>query len=159
MDILLVCSGNTCRSAMAEGLLKEILIGYELDRNYYVCSAGISTTDGLPATQNAITAAGEFGSDISLHKSKQITKAAIDSADLILCMTQSHKNSVQSFAPESEDKTYTLAEYVASSPDESDYEIDDPYGGDIEEYQACAEDLNELLETLAEKLEAEEEND
>ena len=54
---------------MAEGLLKDILIAYGLD-DYYVSSAGISTIDGLPASHNAITAAGELGVDVSLHSSK-----------------------------------------------------------------------------------------
>lgn len=154
MDILMVCTGNTCRSAMAEGLLKDVLAAYGLDE-HYVTSAGISTVDGLPASQNAVSAAGELGSDISLHTSKQITKSAVISADLILCMTEGQKDYLLNHIEEGNGKTYTLAEFV----EESDMEISDPFGGDMEEYRECIADINMLVEKLAEKLDLGEIND
>lgn len=154
MNILFVCTGNTCRSPMAEGLMK-ILLKKQNQNEIYVSSAGVSACDGLFASTNAQIAAKNRGADISLHSSRRVDKHMLASADLILCMTKSHKNQLCSMFSDYKNKIYTLPEYVhcncyadSTGPDE----ISDPFGGDIEEYEKCASDLECLLVKLLEKV-------
>ena len=138
MNILLVCTGNTCRSPMAEGILKAILPGH------CVSSAGIMAQEGAGASENAIKTAMEKGIDISGHKARNLTKELVLDADLILCMTQGHKSMIEGV----KDKCFTLSEYAGKSGD-----VSDPFGKDIEEYRACFAQLEELLGIIAEKIE------
>ena len=147
MNILFVCSGNTCRSPMAEGLLSAML--KELDiSNIYVSSAGLFTSDGIFPSHNAQAAAGEFGADISLQQSRQFNQNIADNADVILCMTRTHKRHILEGFAISSDKVFTVAEYAL----ENDEDIPDPFGGDLETYMKCAEDLMFLLEAISERL-------
>lgn len=147
MNVLFVCSGNTCRSPMAEGLLGAILKEADVS-DIYVSSAGIFTAGGIFPSHNAQTAAGEFGADISLHQSRQIDPNIANGADIILCMTREHKHHVLEQFGDTAGRVFTLAEYAL----ENDEDIADPFGGDLETYMKCAEDLMFLLETISERL-------
>ena len=140
MNILLICTGNTCRSAMAEGILKCLAEGRS---DIYISSAGISTTDGLQPTANAIHAADEKEADISMHQSRQLSAAMMDSADVVLCMTAYHKEVLYKFYPHYKEKIRMLGEK----------DIEDPFGGDIDIYRKCASDLMYLLEEYLEEIE------
>lgn len=155
MNILFVCTGNTCRSPMAEGIMKLLLKNKNL-AEVYVSSAGVAACDGLYASTNAQIAALGRGADISLHSSRQANGNILSCADLVLCMTPSHKSGLCSAFPQFKDKIFTLPEYVCSDSESSPPEIADPFGCDIQVYEKCAADIEYLLVLLLEKLEADE---
>ena len=142
MNILFICTGNTCRSAMAAAIMDKI--AQERDLDIRIESAGVAAFDGESASTNAIEALEKYDIDLSYHRSKQVTEELIKQSDLILAMTASHK---QVLEPVAGDKTFTLTEYVGAVGD-----ISDPYGGDLETYENTAEELYSLLNRLADKL-------
>ena len=147
MNILMVCTGNTCRSPMAQALLEQKCNERGLD--VYVSSAGISTADGLLASNNAVIAVGELECDISLHTSREITSADINSADIILTMTEAQRDAIR--VGLGEDKVYTIGEFIGTP----EVEVCDPFGEDIDVYRECAMQLDEMLEEVADRLEDE----
>ncbi|CCQ94989.1 Low molecular weight protein-tyrosine-phosphatase ywlE [[Clostridium] ultunense Esp] len=145
MKVLFVCTGNTCRSPMAEALLRH-LVGDEME----VKSAGILAFEGSPASPHAIQVMEERGIELN-HTARQIDEPLMSWADLILTMTIGHKRSLQNHFPQYTDKVFTLKEYAHSlsqdgsiSPD-SPLDIDDPFGGDVEQYRKAAQDIEEAL--------------
>lgn len=145
MNILFVCTGNTCRSPMAEGILKSMLS--EKD-NIQVLSGGIFAPQGAGASENAILAMREKGIDISAHTAQNINSDVIGESDLILAMTSSHKQMIiAAFGDEARDKVYTVCEYA-----DTDGDISDPYGGDIECYKMCADMLEDAIGKIYDKI-------
>lgn len=137
MNIVFVCTGNICRSPMAEGLFKKLL--GERGREDITCSsAGLAAPEGSPASINAKIAAQELGVDISEHRSRLLTRAIARDADMIVCMTQEHYDVLNRIIPE--EKLYILSGG-----------IDDPYGCDLEVYRACAEKIKNSLPALLDR--------
>lgn len=137
MNILLVCTGNTCRSPMAAGLLQKAL------PEHSVSSAGIYAQDGMGASENAVAAAAEKGIDLSAHRARRITAELLKESDLILCMTTVHKAMLEQRGV----KCATLGEYAGTSE-----EVQDPFGGNLERYRACIEQLEGLINIIAGKV-------
>lgn len=134
MRVVFVCTGNTCRSPMAEGFLKHICDNLEvISRGLYVPFA-----DG--ASLYSINAMRKYDIDISNHTSSQLTVGDCDDADIIITMTSSHKNTILSAYPKYADKTFTLSEYAGEDGD-----ISDPYGQDFAAYEACAKMIFNLI--------------
>lgn len=146
MDILLVCTGNTCRSSMAEGIFNQILA--ENDDDVHVTSAGISVYVSTPASEEAIRVTEDMGIDISDHMSTQINEQMVHDADLILVMTLSHKNILIDIFPDYSEKIYTLLEYAYGSDDD----IADPFGMDYDAYRECAVEIKGAIEKVYEKI-------
>ena len=142
MNILFVCTGNTCRSAMAAAIMNKIAV--ETDLDVRIDSAGIFANEGQRASENAVKAAAELGADLSEHTAKQITGELINASDIILTMTEAHK---QMLLPLAKDKVYTLLEYAALDGD-----IHDPYGGDLDVYRECAGEIYNALLKIGGKI-------
>ena len=142
MNILFVCTGNTCRSAMAAAILNKIAVENDLDVR--IESAGIFAVGGDRASENAVKALKKYDIDLSEHRAQPLSEDLLDKSDLILTMTGAHKQLLLQFAP---DKVYTLMEYSGSEGD-----IPDPYGGDLDEYEETAQALYDALVDVAEKL-------
>ncbi len=142
MNILFVCTGNTCRSPMAAAIMDKIAVENDLD--VFIESAGIFAHEGEGASENAVAALRKMNIDLTGHRTQPITEDLIKSCDLILTMTEGHKKLLEPLAG---DKVHTLLEYVGSEGD-----ISDPYGGDLEEYEETAREIYDALVDVAEKL-------
>lgn len=144
--ILFVCTGNTCRSPLAEHLLKAMA----KDR-YEVKSAGIAAFDGDAAAEHVHQVLQEKGITIT-HRAQPVTPELIDWADLVLTMTKQHERILQESFPEQVEKIVALKAYVMEQ--ETNLDVADPFGGSLEVYRQTRNELEELLERLIEKEES-----
>ena len=144
--ILFVCSGNACRSPMAEGLLKKKLYP-EFLKKVEIESAGTLGLIGSSATPMAIQVAQEKGVDISSHQSKPLTKELIEKADLILVMADHHKEFLRNNFPNSIDKVFLLTEFDKKDEDNLQEfpSIPDPIGENLSFYRKVIEQIDREL--------------
>ena len=145
--ILFVCSGNTCRSPLAEALAREILPG-RLDFKVEIASAGTSAVDGVPASQHSIEVARAHGIDLSTHRSRPLNGAMVRSADLIVTMGVRHRDSVGEVDPDSLESTFLLTNFS----DRHHGDIPDPIGASHDVYQQTFLVIRECIEAMAIKL-------
>ena len=101
-QIIFICTGNTCRSPMAEGLFRAH--NGEEKTGLTAASAGLYTENGLPASANAVAAAGERGADLSAHRSRQLTAEMAENAKYLVCMTGAHYDRLCELFPDCADK-------------------------------------------------------
>ena len=119
--ILFVCTGNTCRSSMAENMMRKMLEDAgEGTKGIRVISAGTAAAKGQGASKHAIQVMQEKNIDLHKHRATPLTKALIDQADLILTMTRNHKFQVLSIAPDASQRTFTLKEYAGRFGDDKE---------------------------------------
>ena len=177
-SILVVCSGNICRSPVAEGLLRRGVqrrFGAEAPE---VSSAGTIGLEGSSATQESVQAAGERGVDISTHVARRLTDAMVQRADLVVCMAAEHRAEIEQRVPAAIDRTFTLKELTRLLEDDApaapqgegtlaaraaaaaatrrtggsanpyDEDIVDPLGMPLETYRAIAWELDEWIERM-----------
>ncbi len=134
--LLFVCTGNTCRSPMAEALAAEIL-GSEVKAS----SAGLGAWDAEEASPQAIKAMRERGFDLSRHRARRLSRSMVLEADFIIPMTKSQEQMLKEEYPEFAEKIRRLAAWAVSEAD-----VCDPWGGSVAEYRACALQIAEYLE-------------
>lgn len=127
---------------MAAAIMEKIAVENDLD--VLIESAGLFANVGGKASENAVKALDEMGIDLTFHQTKPITEELIEKSDLILTMTEAHKELLKPIAG---NDVYTLKEYGGGSGD-----ISDPYGGDIEEYRETAREIYDALVDVAEKI-------
>jgi protein-tyrosine-phosphatase len=140
-SILIVCTANICRSPMAEVLLRRKLEAEEVPGTWRVSSAGTWAEDGYPASEHGVRVMAERGLDTSEHRSRSVTEAMLQSADLVLTMTAAHAESLRAEFPAYGFKVHRLTE-MAAMP----YDVADPYGGALSEYRRTADELAYLIE-------------
>lgn len=149
--ILFVCTGNTCRSPMAEALFRKMLADRlhcddeELpSRGYLVLSAGLATTPGMPASEQAVDLLREAGMDLTGHQSQAATAELLNVADHVITMTRSHRESIGARYPEILHRVRLL------SPAGKD--VSDPFGGGRDEYVRCRDEIQTYLVSLLDQL-------
>jgi len=143
-SILLLCTGNSCRSVMAEGLFKKYLKDSGKG-DIEVASAGIMAIDGFPPTDETISVMKDSGVDVSGYKSKRLTSDLINKSDLVLVMEDIHKDFVIRMDPSAEGKVHLLKKYGANNKrkyPEGDG-VPDPIGRPIDFYKLSLEIIKE----------------
>lgn len=142
MKITFVCTGNTCRSSMAEALARRWLeTNAPGCMNIQVESAGLAAYPGSLASPQAVEVMGLAGIDLGAHRARQFSADMAEKSDLILTMTAGHKRVLTEKFPAAAGKTYTLAEFAGREP----LDIPDPIGRPVEVYEKCAREIRELV--------------
>lgn len=149
MTILVVCTGNTCRSPMAGAILMDLLrnkfqVPSDAPSPVFVGTAGISAFPGSPASPNAKVAMKQRGLSLADHSSSPVTQHAIDQADWVLAMTQSHRAAIIDAMPEIAAKVHLVS---AGNGD-----VSDPFGGSQAVYDACADQIEGFLGTWVDRV-------
>ena len=146
MEILFVCTGNTCRSPTAEALLRRALADRGVS-GVTAGSAGTGAWDGSPASEGAYLVGLENGLDLSSHRARLLTRELIRSADLILTMSAQQRARVEAMG--AGDKAHELTEYAGATGD-----VNDPYGSDLDAYRRTYAELERLTEAVVARVTA-----
>ena len=156
--VIVVCTGNVCRSPIAEGLLRRATENRPVGAAITVSSAGTAGWEGSPATPEAVEAAAERGVDISGHVATRLRPGMAADADLVLCMAGEHRDLIARDEPETASRAFTLKELVrlledgaragATPTPHPDEDIADPLGLPLESYGAIASELDDWIDRL-----------
>jgi protein-tyrosine-phosphatase len=142
INVLFVCTGNICRSPMAEYLFLSRLAP---NSAWTAGSAGLSAVDGLAASRTAIEVMDEIGVNIRKHHSHELTNALIDEATIILVMTGAHTAELKQRFPKARDRVYLLGSFNKNAKEK---EISDPVGSSLEIYRRTMNDIAGCLDGL-----------
>src|SRR5438093_145645 len=142
--ILFVCTGNVCRSPMAEGLFRQVVKGRG---DYRVLSAGVGAVDGMPPSEYAVKALRELDIDISSQRSRMLTADLVHQADYIFGMTHSHVDAITLLYPQAAEKTFLLREFDETL-DSFENDISDPIGGSYEVYLNCRDQIEQGIASM-----------
>jgi protein-tyrosine-phosphatase len=144
-QICVVCTGNICRSPMAERLLAHALKASQPPLNRLtVVSAGVGAGYGEPASQAAVKALDRVGLDLRDHRSQPLTRKLVDGSLLVLVMTESHRVAIRDAFPELAAPVRLWREFLPNGP----VAVSDPYGGSLDEYLDTRDNLAEAIPSI-----------
>jgi protein-tyrosine-phosphatase len=143
--VLFVCTGNTCRSPLAEALLRHKLADRGVD-GVTVSSAGTGAWEGAPASEGAYLVGLEHGLDLSEHRARLLNRDVAQAATLILTMARHHRARVEQLGVTAE--AQVLGEYSGRGASE----VSDPFGGDLDDYRQVFDQLDAMLENVADRV-------
>ena len=135
--VLVVCTGNTCRSPMAEGWLNHKLAG----KSWVAESAGVAAWGGDCASPEALEVMREIGIDISSHRNRSLTRALVDEAAIILAMTDGHRREIERRFPEAAAKVRLVKSFGAAPAED----VADPFGASVDAYRHIRDELVQAL--------------
>jgi protein-tyrosine-phosphatase len=154
MRILFVCTGNTCRSALAEALARKVIIERGLS-DVDVQSAGTSAWDSAPASDGALLVGMERGLDLSQHRAQMLTRELVEASDLILAMGPHHLERIEALGGGG--RAYLITEYASYGSNVRP--VTDPIGAELDVYRATADELEQEVRRAFDRLLAERSSD
>lgn len=144
-SITIVCTGNTCRSPMAERLLRHALAASQPPLNTIsVQSAGIAAFSGDDPSPNAVNALAKVGLDLSDHRATRLSPQLIDASDCILVMTPQHRDAILLAHPEAAPYTFLFRQFASPS----DPSVPDPFGQSLSAYLETRDALVEAIPAI-----------
>ncbi len=146
-NILFVCTGNTCRSPLAEGIAKKLFLQCER-KDYHVSSAGSAAVDGVPASPLAVEVANANATDLTKHQARFLSKTLVREADLIIALAASHRNTVGVIEPSALAYVYLLTDFC----DDVEGDVMDPIGLGREVYEESFALIAKCIDAMQEKL-------
>jgi protein-tyrosine-phosphatase len=150
MRILFVCTGNTCRSALAEALARKVIVERALS-DVEVHSAGTSAWDGAPASDGALLVGMERSLDLSQHRAQTLTRDLVGDSDLVLAMGPHHLERIEALGGSG--RSYLITDFASRGA--SARPVNDPIGGELELYRTTADELDQEIRRVFDRIMAE----
>ncbi|MFA9381640.1 MAG: low molecular weight protein arginine phosphatase [Acetanaerobacterium sp.] len=134
IKILFVCTGNTCRSPMAQGLCQKYITDNMMIGQFGCASAGLDAKDGAPISENAATVMNEIGINMSSHHAKGVSEEMMQEADYVYTMSSTHRSMLEAMFPKQAEKIQVLG-----------HPVFDPYGQNLEFYRFSRDSLKDKV--------------